>query len=180
MFIKRKDRNNQLALYKNRNYIASVTIQGTPTFNDTLTLMNRVDLRIDWQNLWVNLSTTVNKCRYCGKPLTNDPFTKQRMYCSDECEKEYERLQSRNRVFRHRKRKPLKEYNYLEWYKNNIKPLPAGFNQIDNPKELGNSLLTSHLNSEHDFDKEEELVKKEKRRTLNLSNTPLHYISKED
>ena len=168
MFIRRKDRkNNKLALYKNRNYIASVTIQGTPTFNDTLNLMNKVDLCIDWQNLWVNLTTTVNKCRYCGKPLINDPFTKQKIYCSHECEKEYKRWQEANKKFRLRKKKPLKEYEYIEWYKNNIKPLPAGFNQIDTPKGLGNTMLPKHLNPEHDFEKEKALVKNEKKRLLN-------------
>lgn len=159
---------SQLCLYKNRKYIKSVRFQDELTLNIVYYLSQKVDLNLDWEQLYLNL--TDRHCAYCGKQITQP----NRKYCSRECfkksriEKQWQRRLKRIHQEKEQNQTILDEYK-----KNNIK-LPDGFNQIDDPKNLGNTNISPHLNAEHDFEKEKNIIKAEIKRLKNYASVDIY------
>lgn len=169
-FGKRKQGNNNLYLYKDRKYVIGKRVEGYPTLNDVLILQNRSGLSINWFGLWEELIKTNDKCQYCGKPIENEPFTIQKLYCSIECQKNYYREKDANYRFSKRIRKRNDEYFLLNQYVRNYGPLPEGFTEIDDLNELGNTQLTKHIKRKTDgtpdWEEEKKAIKNEKKRIL--------------
>lgn len=155
---------SQLCLYKNRNYIKSVRFHNELTMNIVYYLAQKVDLNLDWEQLYHNL--TERHCAYCGKPIT----TPNRKYCNKECFKKARADRQWQRRLKQIYQDRQRNQTIITEYKKNHILLPTGFNQIDDPKHLGNTNLSRHINPENDFEKEMRLIKAEIKRLKNYTS----------
>ncbi len=115
----------------------------------------------------IKKSKNIKKCNWCGRYFINvGSGSNNRKTCSKHCSSEY--LKNRNRNNYHKKKIFVYNQNerILTEYKKNKGKYPSGFNQIDNPKKLGETMLWEGIpkkNSEYDWNKEQRIVKKLKR-----------------
>lgn len=147
------DSGNKL-YYKNKDeYIIKTTIGN---FNDINEVIKKYP---DVKN-----SKNIKKCVWCGRYFVNvGSGSNNRKTCSKHCSSEF--LKQRNRNNYHKKK--IFTYNQnerilSEYTKNNGK-FPTGFNQIDNSKKLGETMLWDGIpqkNGEYDWKKEQKIVKK--------------------
>lgn len=148
----------QLTLYKNGEYIASITKKGRNKKELVDLLKDKVDLDVDWEKLYDDL--VYNKCAWCGKKFIKSK--KRLKYCSDNCA--YEALLEKNREHGHKFYKNEKEHKriVIHEYINNKGYFPKGFTEFDAPNTLGESNLTEY--SQTDKKKEYEKIQKELKR----------------
>jgi hypothetical protein len=156
---KKRNKKRRLELYRNnKQYITGINYNPPLTREILNMIIVRTNLNIDWEQLWFDLHNT--KCQWCGEYF-NPQETTRRKYCSEYCSKESEKEKKRENTRKHRlKHKRNIETFYRERYAN-VGYLPTGFNQVDNPKQLGNSI------NEHkcdDNDKEHEIILNEFKR----------------
>lgn len=171
-FSKRKTKKkNELSLYKGRTYIVGKSVEGYPTLEDVFILRNRCELAIDWFELWDKLIETNKSCLWCGKPIHNEPFKRQKLYCNDECRYEMQKKKDRDKDFKSRASKRLYEDTIVNKFAKEGKTLPTEFNQIDTPRKLGETRLTKHIKTtdegEPDFKSEYYAIRNEKKRIIN-------------
>ena len=178
LYFNKRKRNGRtekaLTLYHGRDYIKQVkVINKNPTLNDLYILRNKTGLfKLDWMTLWDKLTETNKECRYCGKPITtNKPFQRQKLYCSEECRREADKKRRRDKQYRKHYKKRFENDTLMHTYSKLGKKLPEGFNQIDEPKRLGETRLTKNIKTdetgEYDFTAEYHAIKNEKNRILN-------------
>ena len=140
----------------------------TYSIKTPLGVFNTVD---DALNIYPSIKEhkNIQQCVTCGKYFVkvgrkNGP----RKCCSDECSKINKKFTNRKAAYKYQKKKQKQKRDIINEHLINNGPLPDGFNQIDDPKKLGNTDLTKHIsktsNGEYDFDKEENIIKKELRR----------------
>lgn len=140
--------------YKNKdNYTIKTTIGN---FNDVNEVIKK------YPN--VKESKNVKKCVWCGKYFFNvGSGSNNRKTCSKQCSLEYKRQRNRNNYHK----KKIFTYNQNErilneYVKNNGK-YPTGFNQIDNPQKLGETMLWDGIpkkNGEYDWKCEMKIIRK--------------------
>lgn len=145
---------NRLSLYRDKEYIKSITRRNKNKYELIELLKSKIDLDINWEEL------IYNKCGWCGKKFERS--YKYRKYCSEKCS--YEALLERNRqvskkIYEYNKkiRKTIK-YEYI----NNKGYFPKGFTEFDEPNTIGESKLKGKPNENKK--KEYELIQKELRR----------------
>lgn len=148
----------QLILLRNNKYLTSVTYKGVSKKFLLTKLKLKVDLILDWEQLYHDLIYA--KCGWCGETFKK---TKKRVkYCSDDCS--HNAMLEKNRESRRKRQRELKEHKRRIIHENitNKGYLPSGFQEFDTLKTMGSSNLTGHIAD--DMDKEERIVKKELRR----------------
>ena len=148
LYTRPRKRNPQLNLDRGRQYIIGLTVKHPPTVNDLYILSTRCDLALDWFKLWEELIQTNDKCLYCGKPIKNEPFQRQKLYCNDDCRYEKMKKDRRDRNLRERYKKRLENDTLQTTYTKLGKQIPKEFNQIDNPRKLGETRLTKHIKTD--------------------------------
>lgn len=149
--------------YKNKEEYTIKTTIGN--FNDVNEAVKKIPVIKDSKN--------IKKCEWCGRFFINvGSGSNNRKTCSKHCSSEF--LKQRNRDNYHKKK--IFNYNQKErilneYIKNNGK-YPTGFNQIDHPKKLGETMLWDKIpkqNGEFDWKKEARIIKKLKN-SLYLNN----------
>ena len=149
--------NGNKVIYKNKDEYTIKTTIGN--FTDVNEVIKKIPNVKNCKN--------VRKCEWCGRYFINvGSGSNNRKTCSKQCSSEF--LKQRNRNNYHKKKIFIYNQNeriLSEYTKNNGK-YPTGFNQIDNPKKLGETKLWPGIpkrNGEYDWKKESRIVKKLKR-----------------
>ena len=152
-----------LSLYIDGEYNRSLRLKGNEVTLPELEMLLK-GFNLNAQEIYAQYTQTIDKCEWCGKSIKNKPFSRQKKYCSKECaNKAYRENEYRNALKKRLKQK-LERSTFAEQYTKNGNGLPNRFNQIDDPKKLGNTKLTKHLIVDEDFSKEEIAIKSEKKR----------------
>lgn len=148
----------QLTLYKDNEYIASITKKGRNKKELVDLMKDKVGLDLDWEKLYENL--VYNKCGWCGKNFKKNK--KRLIYCSDNCA--YEARLNNMRLLNYKRYKNEKEHKRItiHEYINNKGYFPKGFTEFDQPNTIGESNLTEK--PQKDKKKEYEKVQKELKR----------------
>lgn len=110
----------------------------------------------------------IKKCEYCGRYFINvGSGSNNRKTCNKNCSLEFKRQRTRNNYHKKKYFTYHQNERILTEYKKNNGKYPIGFNQIDSPNKLGETILWDGLpkkqNGEIDWKKEQKIIKKLKR-----------------